>query len=312
MNLKNQLKLSLRNRLFQSFFSLDRLGVHVFPKHYYSPMPDFAWLRDNQEAWVGPSSMRGVRMETSEQLAWLEETCADYYKEVGGLKYFNDLTAGGWGPGFGPIESQVLHCFIRKWQPRRVIEIGSGVSTMCMLRAGELNCDEGGIEPKITCIEPYPREALRKQEDRVRLVTEVCQKVPTSIFSELSEGDLLFIDSSHAVKVGSDVVRIYLDILPQLAKGVIVHIHDIYLPYLYPRSVFQRPYGWQETALLLALLTNNDHLSVLCCQSLLHYSCPELMRKVLTDYVPAENHHGLDVANGASGHFPASTWLRTR
>jgi hypothetical protein len=94
----------------------------------------------------------------------------------------------------------------------------------------------------------------------------------------LSAGDLLFIDSTHAVKVGSDVVRIYLEIIPHLPAGIFLHIHDVYLPYAYPRDVFSMPYWWQETGLLIALLTNNPRLSVLTCLSALHYVIPTKCR----------------------------------
>lgn len=301
----------LKQQLFRVFMLLDRAGVHCFPKHYYSPMPDFAWLRANRELWTGPSSLTGLDWNVPSQFEWLAETCRDYYQEVAGLQFYDSLTRGDWGLGFGPIESQVLHCFVRRWKPRRIIEIGSGVSTMCMLHAAEMSCGESGKMPEITCIEPFPASALRRQAQHIRLVPELCQNVDASIFSELSSGDLLFVDSSHTVKVGSDVIRIYLDIIPRLAPGVFIHIHDIFFPYLYPRSALFKPFGWQESALLLALLVNNDRLRVLSSLSGLHYACSKQLKELLPDYEAADGYRGLALSADPSGHFPSSTWLQT-
>lgn len=287
---------------------LDHAGLHVLPKHYYTPVPDCTWLRDNHSLWIGRSSLTGIHWDLAEQFAWLKDVCQPYYGEVAGLKSYYSFTQNG--PGYGEIESQVLHCFVRRFTPANIIEIGSGVSTLCMLEAAGLNQREGKRVPRITCVEPFPRPGLRHRKE-VELIPQFCQQVPLSLFGRLSDGDFLFIDSTHAVKVGSDVMHIYLEIIPRLPAGVFLHIHDVYLPYAYPRDVFSMPYWWQETALLMALLTNNSRLSVLTCLSALHYDYPEQMRELLTDYHPAPNHEGLAVSPSDRGHFPASIWLKT-
>lgn len=296
--------------LFKAFSAFDRAGLHVIPKHYYSPVPDFDWLHKHQPLWIGRSSLKGIHWDLAEQFSWLERTCKPHYEEIAGLATYNSFSNNGAGPGYGPIEAQVLHCFLRAHAPARVLEIGSGVSTMCMLEASKLNARDGKRVPEITCIEPYPSEELRGCRE-IRLVPQLCQEVPSSIFESLSAGDMLFIDSSHAVKVGSDVLRIYLEIIPSLPPGVFLHIHDIFLPYAYPRTVFTRPFWWQETALLIALLVNNSRLSVLSCLSALHYDYTEQLRELLSDYRPALNVEGLPVENEPEGHFPASIWLQT-
>ena len=296
--------------LFKTFSMLDRAGVHVMPKHYYTPVPDCTWLRQNQSLWIERSSLTGIDWDLAEQFAWLQDVCQPYYGEVAGLKSYYSFTQNGSGPGYGEIESQVLHCFVRRFAPANIIEIGSGVSTMCMLEAAGLNQRDGKRFPRVTCVEPFPSQNLRQRKE-VELIPQFCQQVPLSLFDRLSAGDLLFIDSTHAVKVGSDVMRIYLEIIPHLPAGVFLHIHDVYLPYAYPRDVFNMPYWWQETALLMALLTNNSRLSVLTCLSALHYDYPQQMQKLLTDYRPAPNHEGLAVSPSDPGHFPASIWLKT-
>jgi len=301
----------IKQQLFRAFLVLDRLGVHLLPKHFYSPVPDYAWLRAYREVWTTPSSLLGVDWNLDAQFEWLRETCRNYYGEVEGLEFFDGLTGGEWGLGYGAIESQILHCFIRKWKPQRIVEIGSGVSTMCMLHAAEMDRSVSGKMPEITCIEPFPSPALRRTKD-IRLIPEICQTVPASFFAVLASGDFLFIDSSHAVKLGSDVIRIYLDIIPRLAPGVFIHIHDIYLPYLYPRDALFKPFGWQETALLLALLINNDQLEVLSCLSALHYDRTAQLEQILSDYAAADGVRGLAPCANPTGNFPSSIWLKTR
>jgi hypothetical protein len=300
-----------RTASFTLFFLLDKLGLHVLPKHYYTPVPDYAWLRAHKEAWTGRARLAGLHWDLDEQFQWLEEICRPYYHEVAGLKFYNEAAARGLGPGFGEIESQVLHCFVRTQAPSRIIEVGSGVSTACLLHASDINVQEGRPGSQVVAVEPFPKKAFANV-GKITHIKQPCQTVPNSLFAQLQSGDLLFVDCSHAVKVGSDVIRIYLDIIPNLPPCVFIHIHDIYLPYLYPRSVLFYPFGWQETALLLALLINNQHLSVLACLSALHYERNDKLVTLLSDYQPQSNASGLCPSYPAQGHFPNSIWLRTR
>jgi predicted O-methyltransferase YrrM len=292
------------------FLLLDRLGVHILPKHYYTPVPDYHWLRQQPEAWMGRAPLTGVGWDLDQQVDWLAHICRPYYNEVVGLNWFRQAARQALGPGFGPVESQILHCFIRSQAPPRIVEIGSGVSTMCMLNALSANQREGRPPSEVVCVEPYPSKALRENRN-ITLIEQPCQMVPRTVFAQLRSGDLLFIDSSHAVKLGSDVIRIYLDIILGLSAGVFIHIHDIFLPYLYPRAALSYPFGSQETALLLALLTNNEHLSVLASLSALHYDRTQELARIASDYQPQANFEGLAVDFPAKGHFPNSLWLRT-
>jgi hypothetical protein len=296
---------------YRVFFALDHMGVHLLPKHYYTPVADYSWLQRNPDTWMGRADFAGVRWDLDEQLRWVRKICEPHYHEVGGLDWHRELRSGGWGVwGYGPIESQVLHCFIRSYAPTTVVEIGSGISTACMLRASRINKREGRRPPNIISVEPFPTPKLREQEE-ITLIEEICQRVPDSVFDDLKAGDLLFIDSSHVVKLGSELLRIYLDIIPSLRPGVFIHIHDIYLPYLYMREALSNYYDWQETSLVLALLKNNARLSAQCCLSALHYDRPKEMAELLTDYRPQANVEGLRADKAGKGHFPCSLWLRT-
>jgi len=298
----------LKAAYIRGFLAFDRLGLHVLPKHYYSAIPDYTWLRKNRSIWQRRVDIAGVNWCLDEQLNWLLAVCEPYYAEVEGLRAFREIAAMGVGLGYGPIESQVLHCFIRKACPPRVVEIGSGMSTAVMLRAASLNVTEGRRGSNIVSVEPFPNPRFQRLSGLVH-IKELCQSAPQQIFDELESGDLLFIDSTHALKTGSELQRIYLEIIPRLKAGVFIHIHDIMLPYLYDRAALTSNFGPQETSLVLALLVNNSSLSVLCCESALHYDRTKELMGILTDYRPQPGSAGL--AGDAGGHFPASLWLRT-
>lgn len=296
----------LRRASAAIFFLAEKFGVHLTPNHYYAPISDFTWLRENGPLWEKACPLPGVRWDLDAQLASLSSICAEHLHEVAGLKLYAELTSGRWGQGYSPIESQVLHCFLRKHRPKRIVEIGSGVSTACMLHARERN--EAPFE--LTCIEPFPRDVLRESVGTC-LIEKPCQAVPLSVFSDLQEGDLLFIDSSHTLKIGSELPRIYLEIIPSLRPGVFIHIHDIYLPYLYPPDILTWPFwAWQETVLLAALLSGNRMLDVLFSLSALHFGRSAELRQVLPDYSPPQMRDGLAASSGPA-YYPTSTWLRT-
>ncbi len=160
------------------------------------------------------------------------------------------------------------------------------MSTHCMLKALELHEYETGKTTRVTCIESYPYEALRALE-KVELVETQVQGVPISTFDELKAGDLLFIDSSHTIRPGSDVNFLILEVLPRLAPGVVVHFHDTYLPYDYQRDVLQTYFQWMETSLLRAYLIFNERAQIVFCMSQLHYDRPDVLRGCANREAPA-------------------------
>jgi hypothetical protein len=298
---------------FRLFLLFERFGVHILPKYFYTPIADYHWLQRNKEVWIQRAPLAGIEWNVDKQFEWLQQICKPYYHEVAGLKAYREAVAEEWGPGFGPINSQVLHCFIRTMAPPQIVEIGSGISTACMLHASRLNEKAGRPPSRITCIEPYPRRAFYRIGN-VTHIQRLCQAVPQSVFAQLQSADLLFVDSSHAVKVGSDVIRIYLDIIPRLPRGVFIYIDDINLPYAYSRYVLSERFfsASQETALLLALLTNNEHLSVLACLSALHYDRAQELMELLSDYRPQANLEGLYRPSPPTANFVDSIFLQTR
>lgn len=298
----------LKSLTFPVWSFLDRFGLHVLPKHFYTPVPDLAWLRANRHLWGERSELVGIHWNADEQLAWLRGTCAPFIEEVAGLRLFEQWSASETGPGYGAIESQVLHAVVRRYRPRRIVEIGSGTSTAAMLHALSLNEADGSTPAEFVSVEPFPRAWLTS-DPRVRLVRDYAQAVPLEVFATLGEGDMLFVDSTHSVKTGSDVVRIYTEIIPRLNPGVIIHSHDNFLPYQHDRAAWFKYFGWQESVLIQALLIGNPRLRVLASLPAMHYDRTEALKMLLPDYEPQEDDGGLQVGTYPRGHFPTSLWL---
>lgn len=288
--------------------TLSSLGVLVVPNHYYSPVADTNELARSKASWARPAPMHGIEVDLDAQAGRLAERVGPFEPEYRGNAAFLEAQANGYGLGFGYVEAQCLHGVIRDLKPARILEIGSGVSTHCMRGAARRNAHEGR-PASITCVEPYPSAFLRGCDD-IELIVARVQDLDPAIVETLGAGDLLFIDTSHAVKPAGDVLSIYLDLLPRLRPGVVVQIHDIYFPYPYQRDLLDTLYQWTETALLMALLTNNQHLRILFSLSMLHYERQDALRRTFPEYEPAADEHGL-AHRSEPGHFPSSIYLET-
>jgi len=169
---------------------------------------------------------------------------------------------------------------IRHFQPRLTIEVGGGFSSLVLGQAAEKNKNSGVI-----CIEPFPREFLRNGFPGLQLLIEKkVQDISLEFFSQLTSGDMLFIDSSHTVKIGGDVNYLFLEVLPRLNPGVIVHVHDIFLPFEYRRDwVLDELRFWTEQYLLQAFLTFNSDFEVLLANYCLSYYHEDQLRAAFPD-----------------------------
>ena len=291
-----------------------RIGVQILPNHYYSPVPDLLELERTRERWAKRSELPGLHIDLDEQIALVRKICSPYEPEFRGNATYREATA--FGPGYGYIEAQALHAVVRHYKPKRIVEAGSGASTLCMLRALERNAAEGGPSPRLVSIEPHPNDRLRSLPG-IELVAEPVQTVSLDVFTSLGENDLLFIDSSHAVKPGGDVNHLVLEVLPRLAPGVVIHFHDINFPYDYQRDVAETFLHWAEVSLLRAYLAFNARVEVMFSMSLLHYDRPEVLREVFPEYKPQANRDGMYGDDGLPfthrvEHFPSSIYLRVR
>jgi hypothetical protein len=160
-------------------------------------------------------------------------------------------------PAFSFSDAMAYYCMLRLVKPKHILEVGSGYSTLVAMRAIKKN----GVGA-LSCIEPFPMPWL--EELGVQLHREPVQSFQVDFFNDqLDDGDVLFIDSTHTVKAGSDCLHLYLRILPELRANLTVHAHDIYLPFPLPRKAFDKHVYWTEQYLLYAYLLDNPRAKVL-------------------------------------------------
>lgn len=234
--------------------------------NFYSPLPDLDEVEKEAasifKADLDPGPDLDLRTDAQEALLtefarfyddfpWKEESSKGgrfHYRQ----KYFK----------FG--DALILYSMLRHFEPRSVLEVGSGFSSALMLDVRALYLDS---RTELTFIEPYPDrlEPLLTGEDRatVRLLFEPVQRVPLETFGALDSGDILFVDSSHVSRVGSDVNFLFFEVLPALKPGVIVHFHDVFWPFEYPRQWILDGRAWNEAYLLRAFLQYNAGFEVL-------------------------------------------------
>jgi Methyltransferase domain len=256
------------------------------PGHFYSPVVDPDELLSQQpRLWPEHPNILGIDFNDAEHEHLLRDVFPEHmpsYDYPEHLEESGDLTEFfTQNSQFSWLDSRSLFIFLRAWRPKRLIEIGSGFST---LLAADVSRRFLGGSLELTCVEPYPREFLRRGVRGVnRLVEEKVQNVPLSTFEELEAGDILFVDSSHVAKTGSDVNYIYFEILPRLTKGVIIHIHDIFFPHEYPKEwVLTENRSWNEQYLVRALLMYSGTFKVKFGCSYAYWRFPELVMKALS------------------------------
>jgi predicted O-methyltransferase YrrM len=178
---------------------------------------------------------------------------------------------------YGAADAAVYRGMLHYLRPSRVIEVGSGFSTALLLD----EADHDLPRPALTCIEPYPDRllGLLRGADRERLALHAkpVQDIPLASYGQLSAGDVLFVDSTHVVKAGSDVNWLLLTVLPRLAPGVVVHVHDVFWPFEYPARWLAEHRDWTEDYLLRAFLTSNADWEILLFSSWAWHCHPELI-----------------------------------
>ncbi|MBI5059675.1 class I SAM-dependent methyltransferase [candidate division KSB1 bacterium] len=269
-------------RLFQF------LGFHVTPNHFYEPIPDTREL--SEELWTSPSELPGINLNEIEQLRLLDAFKASYKGEYDALPRDRTSDPAQYyvnNGAFASIDGEALYCFVRRFQPRRIIEIGSGNSTLLAAQAVRRNGElTAGYRCDYTVVDPFPNKAIHAGlPGLTRILADPVQRVPLAKFSELARDDILFIDSSHVLKIGSDVQFEFLELLPRLQPGVIVHVHDIFLPAEYPRYwVIDEFRFWTEQYLLQAFLSFNDAFEILFAASYLHMKHPAELAAAFASY----------------------------
>jgi predicted O-methyltransferase YrrM len=234
------------------------------PGHFYSPLPDLKQVEaDGGRIFADAETVPGIDLNETHQRELLRSFSAfaadlPFTDEpADGLRYYYR------NPFFGYGDAIILHSFLRHFKPARVIEIGSGFSSAVMLDTRQLYLDD---QTRFTFIEPFSErlQSLFTGQDAqtCRLIEMSVQDVPLDTYDALEKDDILFIDSSHVVKCGSDLEHIFFKVLPRLKPGVIVHFHDIHWPFQYPREWISGGRAWNEVYFLRAFLHNNRQVAV--------------------------------------------------
>lgn len=284
-------------------------GFLPVPVHFYSPIPDLKDL-EKRKVWDQRSNMKGINFDIKRQLGLLDrlgkkfshECVWPFAKTTDETEFHLDNNSFLYG------DAASLHCLIREFKPRRIIEIGSGYSSKVISRALELNKKEVGKQGEYIIIDPYPPEYVSKKLIKFTcLIKERVELIDAKFFERLSKNDILFIDSGHSVRIGSDVNYLYLEVLPRLKNGVIVHCHDIDMPYEYPKcystnEVFRQ--FWTERYLLQAFLIFNNRFEVILPMGYLMRNHIAKFKKLFRSYNPLKPGGRLSIS--------VSFWMRRK
>jgi Methyltransferase domain len=273
-----------------------RLGLQIVLKTYYSPIPDLASLPDG--VWTRRDPMRGIDFDLDAQMSFVESALSEPLRA---LVWGRDVAAGH---AYEPVndsypvpDARVLYAMIRHLRPKLVVELGSGQTTRVAVQACRENARDGA-HTRVRAFDPFPTVVDDSLPGLTELSRVRAQDVPDEVFAELRSGDVLLVDTTHSVKIASDVNHIFLRVLPLLEEGVIVHVHDIFLPYEYPRFFFE-DYAlyWAEQYLLQAFLAFNSSFEVLCAVHALGREQPQRMAAAGAQ---------------AQGEIGSSFWMRRR
>ncbi|RED83971.1 class I SAM-dependent methyltransferase [Cohnella phaseoli] len=233
--------------------------------HYYSPYPLIEDIKERESELFDRSEkvLQGIDLNTNEQISLLH-SIGNYFDE---FPYLHELSSNNlrYSPNnlyLGLNDAICLYGVIRLYSPKRIIEVGSGYSSAVML---DTNSNFYNNNIKCTFIEPYPDRLLsllHTESDHKGIISKRVQDVDLKIFDELEAGDILFIDSSHVSKIGSDVNKLIFEILPRLNKGVIIHFHDIFYPFEPLSDWVYEGRAWNETHILRAFLQYNESFKI--------------------------------------------------
>jgi predicted O-methyltransferase YrrM len=287
---------------FWAYLALHRLaeraGLHLVRASYDSPIPLTRALPP--ETFERESPMLAIDWRVDEQLRFFEEDLGPHLREfrpesspgapIGTFRLDNET--------YDRVDAELLYATVRHLKPRRFVELGSGYSTLVAWEALLANSAEGD-EADLTILDPHPSPHVSaRPELAARLSPVSAQELPEQVVARLEASDILFVDTSHTVKTGGDVNRIVLELLPQLAPGVVVHFHDVFLPGDYSRGHLANAHYWTEQYLIQAFLMYNHEWEVLASGQTLVRRAPELVGSLIPSY--------------RAGVSPGAIWLRRR
>jgi hypothetical protein len=272
-----------------------RLGLQVVVKSFYSPIPDLK--RIPESTWERESELAGIHFDLEQQLGYLDglrQCLAEFHpaEQASGDSDSYFLENGS----YGRVDSDVLYATVRAAKPSRIVELGSGYTTLVVAQACLENEREGAAAEYVV-FDPYPGVARPDLPGLTELARIPAEELSPERLGPLGENDLLIVDTTHTVKIGGDVNHVVLDILPGLGRGVLVHFHDIFLPWEYPRK-WAEDYGlyWSEQYLLQGFLSLNKEFEILCALYALARRRPDKLRELIPSW--------------RDGAVPGAFWIR--
>src|SRR4029079_4939984 len=256
-----------------------KAGLDVVVKTFYSPIPDLDQLPPG--TFTRTSQLPGTDWDLDRQLEFVRSLRPS-------LEEFHTVANGSGDPwqyapnlSYTEADATMLYAMIRATKPKRIVELGAGHSTRVTAQAARSHASAGSA-PTLEVYDPFPSVVTDDLPGLTRLERIGAQQVPLSVFESLEAGDVLFVDTTHTVKVGSDVNFIVLEALPRLREGVHVHLHDIFLPYEDPKQWLE-DYGlyWTEQYLVHAFLLFNSGFEVLAAMHALQRDRRDAMAELL-------------------------------
>jgi hypothetical protein len=241
--------------------ALNEVGLHLTRAHFYSSIPSVREITSSFEYQEGPPPYADSPIFDAPFLRSFLSELMPFAAEFSPPVQGDAQNPAGFfwsNPAFGFSDAMAYWCMLRRFQPEVVLEVGSGYSTWIATAAVRANG-----RGRVVCVEPFPKPFLHQLD--IELVQKPVQELPLEFFNErLTRGSVLFLDSTHTVKTGSDCLHLYLRILPRLRQQLYVHAHDIFLPDGYPQSwLLEKDLHWTEQYLLLALLEGNPNFRML-------------------------------------------------
>lgn len=293
------------------FAALRRLGWNVArTADFYSPLPVLAELAASRKLWDRPSELVGVDYDVDAMRRLLSALIDVHGGEFDALPRHSEIRALGYGPGFPVVDALTTYLMVRDLRPARYVEIGSGLSTYYAWLAAAAN-GRDGTPCEMTCVDPFPTGRLNDLvQPTVNAVVSKVEATDLGLFEALDAGDVLFIDSTHVLKLGGDVAFLFLEALPRLRPGVVVHVHDIHFPYNTPyppeQYVFRAkwPLYRTEAMVLQAFLSFNREFEVLLSAPMIRHFDEPFLERTIPGYRPVE-------LEDYDTHF-GSIWLRRR
>ncbi|THD76128.1 MAG: class I SAM-dependent methyltransferase [Phenylobacterium sp.] len=261
-------------------------GYHLTRRHFYSPIPIVEEIPTTR--WDGPSELPGVDLRVEDALVLLEGSLRPYLSEF--CPPLNPTGPGRFwlhNGSYESVDAETLYAILRDLKPRRVYELGSGVSSHVIHAAGLANAQQGkSLEH--TIFDPFPYQSgLMGPVPGATAHAVRAEDIDPGQFSALQAGDVLFVDTTHTVRTGGDVTHIFLEILPRLVVGVTVHVHDIFLPYEYPKDwVIDKRRAWAEQYLLQAFLAFNHAFEVVMPNYAVSRAAPEALKCLIPSFDP--------------------------